>query len=144
MALATPALRPSVIIDDVTRRPKPDPVRTSDGMNFGPTQEDLVVAALNRRIACSDRHLLRSRRTAPRPAYVPGQEYKPHLGRASGVATSAAWTASVYINDGYEGGETIFDRIGVSAKGSAGDCLVFRNVDGGGLGDPRAATTERR
>jgi hypothetical protein len=31
IALATPALRPSVIVDDRTGRPIPDPVRTSEG-----------------------------------------------------------------------------------------------------------------
>ena len=53
IARASPALRPSVIVDPQTGRPKPDPVRTSDGMNFGPAQEDLAVNALNRRIAAA-------------------------------------------------------------------------------------------
>ncbi|HEX9932928.1 MAG TPA: 2OG-Fe(II) oxygenase [Allosphingosinicella sp.] len=137
ISLATPALRPSVIIDDATGRPKPDPVRTSDGMNFGPGREDLVVNALNRRIAaatgtayeCGEPlHILR---------YVPGQEYKPHLDALPGAANQRRWTALVYLNDGYQGGETLFDRVGLSARGRAGDCLVFRNVDAGGRGDPR-------
>jgi prolyl 4-hydroxylase len=137
-ALAEPALRPSVIVDDRTGRPKPDPVRTSEGMNFGPAQEDLVVNALNRRLAaatgtayeCGEPlHILR---------YVPGQQYRPHLDALPGAANQRSWTALVYLNDGYEGGETVFDRIGLSAKGATGDCLIFRNVDSEGRGDPRA------
>lgn len=137
VARATPALRPSVIVDPATGRPKPDPVRTSDGMNFGPAQEDLVVNALNRRIAaatgtayeCGEPlHILR---------YAPGQEYKPHLDALPGADNQRAWTALVYLNAGYEGGETIFPELALAAKGEPGDCLVFRNVDAQGRGDPR-------
>lgn len=137
IALATPALRASVIVDPATGRPKPDPVRTSEGMNFGPAQEDLVVNALNRRIAaatgtayeCGEPlHILR---------YAPGQEYKPHLDALPGVSNQRAWTALVYLNRGYEGGETVFPELGITAKGEPGDCLIFRNVLADGRGDPR-------
>ena len=137
IALASPALRPSVIVDPLTGRPKPDPVRTSDGMNFGPAQEDLVVNLLNRRIAsatgteyeCGEPlHVLR---------YAPGQEYKPHLDALPGVDNQRSWTALVYLNAGYDGGETVFPELGLAAKGEPGDCLVFGNVDAEGRGDPR-------
>ena len=134
---ATPALRPSVIVDPATGRPRADPVRTSDGMNFGPSQEDAVVAALNRRIAaatgtryeCGEPlHVLR---------YSPGQQYRPHLDALPGVANQRERTALVYLNAGYQGGETVFPELGLSAKGEAGDGLIFRNVDGEGRSDPR-------
>ena len=137
ITLATPALRPSVIVDAATGRPKPDPVRTSEGMNFGPAQEDLVVNALNRRIAaatgtayeCGEPlHILR---------YSPGQEYKPHHDALPGVANQRSWTALVYLNGGYSGGETSFPELGLSARGEPGDCLIFRNADADGRGDPR-------
>jgi prolyl 4-hydroxylase len=136
--LAAPALRPSAIVDPLTGRPKPDPVRTSDGMNFGPAQEDLVVNRLNRRIAaatgtryeCGEPlHVLR---------YLPGQEYKPHLDALPGVDNQRIWTALVYLNGGYQGGDTVFPELGLSARGEPGDCLIFRNVDSTGRGDPRA------
>ena len=137
IALAAPALRPSVIVDAATGRPKPDPVRTSDGMNFGPAQEDVVVNALNRRLAaatgtayaCGEPlHVLR---------YSPGQEYKPHLDALPGVDNQRVVTALVYLNGGYQGGETIFPELGLSAKGGPGDCLIFRNVLPDGRGDGR-------
>ncbi|HEX8644314.1 MAG TPA: 2OG-Fe(II) oxygenase [Allosphingosinicella sp.] len=137
MALAAPALRPSVIVDPDSGLPKPDPVRTSDGMNFGPAQEDLVVNALNRRIAaatgteyaCGEPlHILR---------YVPGQEYKPHLDALPGVDNQRICTALVYLNGGYDGGDTVFPEIGLAVKGQPGDCLIFRNVRSDGRGDPR-------
>ena len=135
---AEPVLRPSVIVDPATGRPKPDPVRTSDGMNFGPGQQDAVVAALAARMAaaagtstdCGEPlHILR---------YRPGQEYKPHSDALPGTENQRSWTAIVYLNDGYAGGETVFPELALSAKGEPGDCLVFRNVRADGSGDPRA------
>jgi prolyl 4-hydroxylase len=138
IALAAPALRPSMIVDPATGRPKPDPVRTSDGMNFGPAQEDLVVNALNRRLAAATGTAYECGEPLHVLRYVPGQEYKPHLDALPGVDNQRTWTALVYLNDGYEGGETVFPELGLAARGEAGDCLVFRNVDGEGRGDPRA------
>lgn len=137
IALATPALRPSVIVDPATGRPKPDPVRTSDGMNFGPAQEDVVVTALNRRIAAVTATAYEAGEPLHILRYAPGQEYKPHLDALPGVSNQRAWTALVYLNGGYAGGETVFDLLGLSAKGEPGDCLVFRNVTDDGRGDPR-------
>jgi prolyl 4-hydroxylase len=138
VAMATPALRPSVIVDPATGRPKPDPVRTSDGMNFGPAQEDLAVNMLNRRIAAATGTAYEAGEPLHVLRYVPGQEYKPHLDALPGVSNQRVLTALVYLNGGYEGGETVFDRIGLSAKGEPGDCLIFSNVQADGSGDQRS------
>ncbi|HEX8192243.1 MAG TPA: 2OG-Fe(II) oxygenase [Allosphingosinicella sp.] len=137
IALAEPALRPSVIVDPATGRPKPDPVRTSDGMNFGPAQEDLVVNRLNRRLAAATGTAYECGEPLHVLRYSPGQEYKPHLDALPGVSNQRVVTALVYLNGGYGGGETVFPELGLSAKGAPGDCLVFTNVDPGGRGDPR-------
>jgi prolyl 4-hydroxylase len=136
--VATPALRPSVIVDPATGRPKPDPVRTSEGLNFGPAQEDLVVNALNRRLAAATGTAYECGEPLHVLRYTSGQEYKPHVDALPGVDNQRAWTALVYLNSGYEGGETTFPELGLSAKGEPGDCLVFRNVDPAGGGDPRS------
>lgn len=137
MRRAEPALRPSMIIDDATRRPVPHPVRTSFSMNFDPASEDLVVHAINRRIAKltgSDvgngepLHILR---------YTPGQEFRPHLDAMPGESNQREWTALTYLNDGYAGGATVFPDLGISAKGSAGDCLIFRVCNPAGDADVR-------
>ena len=137
MELAAPVLRPSAIVDPRTGIPKPHPFRTSDGTNFGPAEEDLVLHGLNRRIAeasgtdvcCGEPlHILR---------YSPGQEYRPHFDALPGVANQRRWTALVYLNEGYEGGETEFPELGIAAKGKTGDALLFRNVTEDGAGDPR-------
>lgn len=143
MALAEPELQPSFVIDPATGGRMPHPVRTSFGTSFGPTQEDLVVNRINRRIAAATGtstgageplHLLR---------YAPGQEYRPHLDAIPGVANQRIITVLIYLNDGYQGGETDFPALGISIGGAAGDALMFRNVtaergaDGGLRPDPR-------
>lgn len=135
---AAPELRPSMIIDEATGRPKPHPVRTSFSMNFAPPDEDLVIHALNRRIAAvtgtnysagEPLHVLR---------YTPGQEFRPHLDAIAGETNQRMWTAIVYLNEGFEGGETDFPELGLRTVGGKGDGLIFRNALPGGEADPRA------
>jgi prolyl 4-hydroxylase len=137
MRKAEPALRPSMIIDDATRRPVPHPVRTSFSMNFDPASEDLVVHAINRRIAELTGTDVRSGEPLHILRYSPGQEFRPHLDAMPGETNQREWTALVYLNQGYEGGATVFPDLGISAKGSAGDCLIFRVCDPAGEADLR-------
>ena len=46
-------------------------------------------------------------------------------------------TFLVYLNDGYEGGETVFPRIGVRHAGRRGDGLLFVNTLPDGQANPR-------
>ena len=135
---AAPELRPSMIIDEVTGRPKPHPVRTSFSMNFGPPDEDLVIHALNRRFAEATGtdyaageplHVLR---------YTPGQEFRPHLDAIPGESNQRMWTAIVYLNAGFGGGETDFPELGLRTAGGKGDALIFRNALPDGAADQRA------
>lgn len=137
MRLAQPALAPSFVVDPTTGMRTPNPIRTSHGTNFGPHQEDLVLNALNRRLAAA---------TGTRPEwgeplhvlhYAPGQEYRPHLDALPATQNQRAWTALAYLNDGYAGGETHFPELGITVRGKTGDVLIFRNVDAKGRGDPR-------
>lgn len=134
---AEPRLRPSTIIDPMTGRPRPHPVRTSSSMNFAPPDEDLVVHALNRRIALltatdvatgEPLHVLR---------YTVGQEFRPHLDAIAGAKNQRQWTALIYLNDEFDGGETVFPEIGITTVGRPGDCLIFRVSDDDGKPDQR-------
>jgi prolyl 4-hydroxylase len=136
MTLSEPRLEPSFIIDPSGAR-RPHPTRTSSGTSFGPLDEDLVVRAINSRIAAltgtdvawgEPLHILR---------YEPGQEYRPHLDTLPGVSNQRGWTMLIYLNADYDGGETAFDRLGVVAKGGPGDGLLFRSIDAAGRPDER-------
>lgn len=135
--MAEPSVRPSFVIDSATGRQMPHPVRTSDGMSFGPADEDLLINNINRRLAV----LTKTEATSGEPLhmlrYRPGQQYRPHLDGLPGVANQRLWTVLVYLNDDYEGGETEFPKLGIRYRGGAGDALVFRNVLAGGQPDTR-------
>ena len=137
MRKAEPAMRPSMILDQQTGRPRPDPVRTSSSMNFDPSAEDLVIHAINRRIAA----LTASDVTAGEPLhilrYTPGQEFRPHLDAIAGADNQRQWTALIYLNDAFGGGETTFPEIGITMIGRPGDCLIFRVCAPDGTADQR-------
>ena len=46
-------------------------------------------------------------------------------------------TALLYLNDAFEGGETNFPEVGVTVRGAVGDLLIFHNLTGDKLPDPR-------
>jgi len=136
MTLAEPHFQPSMILDPTSGERRPDPVRTSDGMSFGPLNEDMVVNAINHRIATTTGtrydhgeplHLLR---------YRGGQQYRPHGDALPGSGNLRLWTAISYLNDDYDGGETEFPLLELKVRGAAGDLLVFCNVNGQGNPEP--------
>ena len=135
--LAEPRLQASFVIDPATGNPVPHPVRTSAGTNFGPADEDLVVNAVNRRIA----HATGTRYECGEPLhmlrYLPGEEFRPHMDAIEDEENQRVLTALVYLNEAYEGGETAFPQLGLTVRGRTGDALVFANAFSDGRGDPR-------
>lgn len=137
-AVAEPALQPSEVADPATGKMIPHPVRTSDAAMFGVFAEDLVVNAINRRIAALSG-------TAPEQGeplqvlrYRPGAEYKPHMDALPAEPNQRVLTVLIYLSDDYEGGETCFMRTGLSFRGRTGDALLFRNSGADGRPDPMA------
>jgi hypothetical protein len=47
-------------------------------------------------------------------------------------------TFLIYLNDDFEGGETVFPKAGLSVRPAKGDALFFANVDEAGAPDPRS------
>jgi prolyl 4-hydroxylase len=133
-AEAEPWLEPSVVIDPQTGRQHRNPVRTSDGMSFALVLEGPAVHALNRRIAAATGTGVAQGESLQVLRYRPGQEYRPHFDAVPGEANQRILTMLVYLNEGYDGGETLFLKTGLSFKGGKGDALLFRNT----LADGRA------
>jgi hypothetical protein len=79
--------------------------------------------------------------------YQPGQEFRPHYdfgdpvepGYAKQVADHGQriLTFLIYLNDGYEGGETDFPLVSWRHKGRKGDAILFYNVLESGQPDRR-------
>jgi len=136
---ATPMLEPSVVVEAATGRQRPDPVRISDGMGFTLPLENPAVHALNRRIAATSGTGVAQGEPLQVLRYRPGGEYKPHLDAIPGFANQRILTMIVWLNEDYEGGETMFMKTRMKVKGRAGDALLFRNALDGGARDPDAA-----
>ena len=124
---AEPLLKPSFVDDGKTGIGRPDPIRTSHGAAFLPHEEDLVVHALNRRIATASGTQVDNAEALYVMRYTPGQEYKPHMDALPGLANQREWTAIAYLNDGFEGGATGFPDLGLKLRLGPGDLLLFRN-----------------
>lgn len=135
---AEPLARPSLVTDERTGERVLHPVRRSDGMNFGPPDEDLVIQAVLRRVAAASGtdpacgeplHVLR---------YGVGHEYRPHFDVLPGEDNQRDVTVLLWLNAGYEGGETVFTETGLTVRGLPGDALIFRNLDADGRPEPLA------
>jgi hypothetical protein len=86
--------------------------------------------------------------------YATGEEYGEHFDYLDPAIPAYAQeleragqrvaTCLIYLNDGYEGGETEFTRLGVSFKGACGDALIFFSADpSSGRPDPRSVHAGR-
>jgi len=79
--------------------------------------------------------------------YAPGEEFRPHFdfldiaqpGHAMAAAAGGqrVVTFLIYLNEGYDGGETAFPTLGRRYKGRTGDALFFYNALPDGTPDRR-------
>ena len=129
-------LQPSVVVDPASGQMIPHPVRTSDGAVFGVFAEDLVVSAINRRIAALSGTGLGQGEPLQLLRYRPGAEYRAHMDALPSEPNQRVMTALVYLSDDYQGGETRFLRTGLDFRGRTGDALLFRNAREDGSPDP--------
>jgi prolyl 4-hydroxylase len=86
--------------------------------------------------------------------YAVGEEYGEHVDFLDPAIPSYAQelarmgqriaTCLIYLNEGYEGGETEFPKLGLSFKGGQGDALIFFSADPvSGRPDPRTVHAGR-
>ena len=129
-------LQPSVVVDPASGRMVPHPVRTSDGAVYGVFAEDLVVSAINRRIADFSGTKLGQGEPLQLLRYRPGAEYRAHMDALPSEPNQRVMTALLYLSDDYQGGETRFLRTGMDFRGRIGDALLFRNAKEDGSPDP--------
>lgn len=134
---ASDGFQPSMVYDS-QRQLVRDTIRTSDGAAFHWLIEDPAIHALNRRIARLTGTLYEAGEPLQALRYHQGQEYRPHFDYVEGAEIPRLWTALIYLNDDYHGGETAFVRTGIEVKGRTGDVLVFRNAAADGGPDPLA------
>lgn len=135
VALAQPLLMPSVVVDPATGRQMPHPIRTSNGAVLGPVQMDLVVEALNRRIAAVTGTRIEQGEPLTVLRYAPGQQYRLHHDCLPGEVNQRVKTLIMYLNDDFGGGATHFPAIDARIRGHTGDAVLFANTRADGHAD---------
>lgn len=138
VALSAPKMMPSVVVDPATRRQIPHPIRTSEGTVLGPIQQDLVIHALDRRIAVASGTRVEQGEPLTVLRYAPGQQYRLHHDCLPGETNQRVMTAIVYLNDDYDGGATQFPAISTEFRGRTGDTIMFANTLASGEVDERS------
>jgi prolyl 4-hydroxylase len=123
--LAEPTYERSVVY--IGGQSVPDPLRTSDGSTIHWLIEDPASHSINRRLAALTGTFADQGEPLQILRYRPGQQYRPHVDWL-GDQNRRVITALIYLNDGYDGGETAFVKTGLRVKGSTGDVLTFRSV----------------
>ncbi|MEZ0243056.1 MAG: prolyl hydroxylase family protein [Sphingomonas sp.] len=131
---ARPMMARSTIISN--GRQIPDPMRNSDSAAFPLLIENPAVHALNQRIAAASGTDATQGEPLQILRYRRGGEYRPHFDAIPGLANQRILTMLVWLNTGFEGGETQFPKVGLTLKGEPGDALLFRNTLPDGSRDP--------
>lgn len=134
VAVAEPTFEPSLVADPAGDRP--DPIRTSDGSPMHWLIEDPAIHALNRRIAAASGTAWEQGEPLLILRYSPGQQYRSHFDYVPGLANQRIKTALIYLNTGYEGGQTQFVKAGLMVNARKGNGIVFRNILADGRADP--------
>lgn len=126
LKLAAPGYAPSMVYD-TQRRLVRDPIRTSDASTIHWQIEDPVVHALNRRLASASDTNADQGEALQILRYSQGQQYRSHFDFVQRSDNQRFKTALVYLNEDYEGGDTLFVKAGLKVKGQTGDALLFVN-----------------
>lgn len=132
--VAGPMLEPSAIVD-ADGQVRPHPVRTAMAAVIGPANEDLAIRAINHRLAAITGTATEQGEPLSVMRYDISQQYRMHVDALPGAGNQRIKTAIIYLNHGYEGGETLFEH-GPKIAGRQGDAIVFDNVKGDGSPDP--------
>lgn len=135
---AAPSLQPSLVVDPGTNQYRRHPIRTSDETMFGVFTTDLVISALNRRIAELSGTAIEQGEPLIVLRYQRGGEYRAHSDALPGTDNQRIATVILYLSTDYRGGETYFTETELTVRGRLGDALLFENVISNGRPDDRA------
>lgn len=132
-------LAPATVFDDATGGLMLDPARNNFAVSLMFEQMDVISEILRTRIAAVTRVPVRAFEPPQILRYEVGQEFIPHYdfmdenspGFRDELAVYGQRIATflIYLNDGYEGGETAFPKLGLRFRGRTGDAIFWANLD---------------
>jgi prolyl 4-hydroxylase len=145
--LGQPGLERATTYDPESGKLRHQDGRSNDAAVIGLDRMDVVLAFVRARIAALTGLPVQGFEDTQILHYTVGETFGAHVdyldtnhpGYAADVARRGqrVVTALVYLNDGYEGGETTFLALGRGFKGGKGGALVFSNLTPEGELDKR-------
>lgn len=133
-----PLMQPSMVHDPRTGKGIRNDVRTSCVVQVTPDHIDWFILELDNILATLMGECCSRAEAMSLLRYQPGQEYKPHYDAIIGQGAEfdktlsdggqRIKTALTYLSDDYQGGETLFPKLGLKIKAAIGDVLVFNNL----------------
>ena len=146
IARARPRLGRAAVYDNVSAGPVVQDIRDNSTAPFEFFELDLVLLLVRERIARATGLPVPGLEPVQILHYAVGQRFEPHFdwldparpGHRPDLARSGQRVATflIYLNDGYEGGETEMPSIGLKHRGAVGDALFWANVTPDGKPDP--------
>lgn len=141
IGLSARLLVPAEVLDRTSGQPKQSRVRTNSVAVYWPVHQDLVVHAINLRLAMAAGLAVTNGELLNILMYRPGEEYRPHYDFFPPAIAQAdpngqrIRTLLVYLNADYDGGETSFVTSGMTITAGVGDGILFHNCDATGAPD---------
>jgi prolyl 4-hydroxylase len=136
--LARPRLKAAKTYDPKSGASQYEDARTNSDCQLILPYSDLVLALVRARISALIRMPVPFFETATILHYKPGETFSPHHdylddaepGFTQEIAQNGqrVLTFLLYLNDGFDGGETEFPLVGIRCKGNKGDAVCFWNV----------------
>ena len=146
VSLAQPQLGPATVFDQETGGQTLDPTRDNSFLVLRIGEMNVFTEVIRQRIAAATKLPVPLFEPSQLLHYAVGQRFKPHhdfLDPANpayheSLATFGQRIATflIYLNGGYQGGETSFPKIGLNFRAEQGDALFFANVSKDGSPDP--------
>ena len=138
---------PAKVIGAGANAPVKDQIRTNSTAELGLVHTDLVVLLIRHRLSALCGAPVTAMEVPQVLHYQVGQEFRLHEDylrpdgayRAQDLASHGQRikTLLIYLNDGFDGGETDFPTVGLRFKGAKGEALMFSNVLTDGSPDRR-------
>jgi prolyl 4-hydroxylase len=137
IARARPRLGRALVYDAVDKREIAHSMRTNSAANFDYASLDVVQFLVQMRMARTCGHRMQQFEAPMVLHYSVGQQIRPHFDFIDTGAPDYAQqireqgqrmiTFLLYLNEGYDGGETTFPELGIVNRGRRGDGLYFIN-----------------
>jgi prolyl 4-hydroxylase len=143
IGLANGRLAPALTYDVAGRAALTAETRGNSAVELGIAECDVVVLLTRQRMAATIGVPLTALEPSQILHYATGEQFALHHDYLDPALPQVAEhgqrivTFLVYLNDGFEGGETDFPQLGLRHRGQPGDALYFGNLDANGSPDPR-------